>query len=160
MSKAKNLITSKTVEIAAPAEFVWDILVDLPGYGDWNPFTVAVESSLEVGDPVNLYIADPANPGQRFCVVEYLVAKEPGLLLSWEQRPSETSKDAARRDQYIEAVGADRCRYFTTDLFLGLNADRITEQFGDWVQHSFDALAEALKHHAEAKYAAQQGGQV
>lgn len=154
MSKAENIVTSVVVEIEAPAELVWQILVDLPQYHQWNPLTVAVESSLEIDAPVHLYIPDPAKPDTRFCVVEYLVAYEPNQLLSWEQRPTEDSKDAARRDQYIESLGPERCRYFTTDIFLGLNSDTIMQTFGPWVKQSFDAVANGLKQHAEALHAA------
>ncbi|MGH8810035.1 MAG: SRPBCC domain-containing protein, partial [Noviherbaspirillum sp.] len=64
------------------------------------------------------------------------------------------SKDAARRDQYIEALDAERCSYFTTDIFLGLNADAVMKNFGPWVKHGFDAVALSVKQRAEALYAA------
>jgi hypothetical protein len=153
MSKAKNIVTSKTVEIEAPAAIVWEVLTDLPRYRDWNPFTVKVESTLKLNEPVDLYIPIPGQPGQEMMVREWLVALEPGQLLSWEQRPTAESKDAARRDQYIESIGQERCRYFTTDIFLGLNADRIMEQFGGWVQASFDAAADGVKRQAETLFA-------
>jgi uncharacterized protein YndB with AHSA1/START domain len=154
MSKAENIVTSIKVEIDAPASVVWDVLVDLPRYEEWNPFTAKVESTLEVGDEVHLYIPAPGAPGEFIHVVEYMAAVEPCRLLSWEQRPSAVSKDAARRDQYIEAVGEERSTYFTTDIFLGLNADSIMKNFGPWVQQGFDALALGLKRQAEAVYAA------
>ena len=118
MSKAENIVTSIKVEIDAPASVVWDVLVDLPRYQEWNPFTARVESTLEVGDAVHLYIPDPAAPGEFIHVVETMAAVEPCQLLSWEQKPSATSKDAARRDQYIEALGPERSAYFTTNIFL------------------------------------------
>jgi hypothetical protein len=140
------------VEINAPASFVWDVLVDLPRYQEWNPFTVRVESTLKVGEPVHLYIADPANPGAEIHVVEHLVAYEPARLLAWEQRPTEESADAARRDQVLEELGDERCAYYTTDQFLGENADKIMATFGGWVKEGFDGIAAALKRHAEALY--------
>jgi uncharacterized protein YndB with AHSA1/START domain len=30
---------SATVDIAAPPDQVWDVLADLDGYPDWNPFS-------------------------------------------------------------------------------------------------------------------------
>ena len=44
------------IEIDAPPERVFDILVDLEAYPDWNPFTPRVESSLEIGAPVHLHV--------------------------------------------------------------------------------------------------------
>jgi hypothetical protein len=83
-------------------------------------------------------------------VNETLVAWEPERLLSWEQRPTDDNKDAARRDQYIEAEGPNRCRYFSTDQFLGLNADTIMQNHGGWVKQGFDACALDVKQRAEA----------
>ncbi|MFS2212975.1 SRPBCC domain-containing protein [Telluria sp. Tellsp104] len=153
MSKAENIVTSIKVEIDAPASVVWDVLVDLPRYPEWNPFTAKVESTLKVGDEIHLYIPAPGAPGEFIHVVEYMAAVEPCQLLSWEQRPGAGSKDAARRDQYIEALGPERSAYFTTDIFLGLNADSIMKNFGAWVQQGFDALALCLKTRAERVYA-------
>ncbi|SFV17296.1 SRPBCC domain-containing protein [Pseudoduganella namucuonensis] len=154
MSKAENIITSIKVEIDAPASLVWQVLVDLPRYHEWNPFTVRVESSLVVGAPVDLYVPNPATPGENLRIVEYIAAVEPERLLSWEQRPTAESKDAARRDQYVEALGPERSSYVTTDIFLGVNADEITKNFGAWVKHSFDAVALGVKQRAEALHAA------
>ena len=59
------------------------------------------------------------------------------------------NKDAARRDQYIEAIDANHCTYYTTDQFLGLNADTIMREHGAWVKIAFDQVAEDVKHRAE-----------
>jgi hypothetical protein len=153
MSKAKNIVTSIEVDIAAPASVVWEVLTDLPRYREWNPFTVQVDSTLKLGEPVDLHIPIPGQPGQEMVVREHLIAFEPGRLLSWEQRPTADNKDAARRDQYIEELGPERCRYFTTDIFLGLSGDQIMDTFGDWVKASFDAVAKGVKQRAETLYA-------
>ncbi|NLP64840.1 SRPBCC domain-containing protein [Paraburkholderia sacchari] len=153
MSKAQNIVTSVRVEIDAPASVVWDVLVDLPRYKEWNPYTVRIESTLKLGEPVHIYIPDPAQPGSEIHVFEHLVAYEPGQLLAWEQRPTAESKDAARRDQYIEALGDERSAYFTTDLFLGVNADSIMQSFGPWVKQGFDGIARGVKAQAERIYA-------
>lgn len=155
MSKAQNIVTSKVVEIDAPASVVWQVLTDLRRYQEWNPFTVRVESSLKVDDPVDLYIPIPGQEGQEMCVREWLVAYEPDQLLSWEQRTTPESKDCARRDQYIESLGPEKSRYFTTDIFLGLNQNRIMADFGAWVKTSFDSVADGVKRQAEMLYAQQ-----
>ncbi len=145
-----TLVTSVTVDIDAPAELVWDVLVDLERYGQWNPFTVKVESTLRMGEAVNLFLPDPVNPGQLVHVVEYLATCERPRQLSWEMYATADNPDAARRDQYIEATGAASCRYHTTDLFLGPTAQTVMEQHGPWVKQGFDAVAHSLKARAEA----------
>lgn len=160
MSESKNLVTSVKVQIEAPASLVWDILVDLDNYPQWNPYTVRVESTLKMGAPVNLFLPDPTRPGELIHVIEHLAAFEPAKQLSWELSASDLSPDAARRDQYIEATGDASCTYYTTDLFLGPTAPAVMEQHGPWVKQGFDAVAHSLKKRAEQLYANRASAQV
>ncbi|MFS8977911.1 SRPBCC domain-containing protein [Cupriavidus necator] len=157
MAKAENLVTSIQVEIEAPASLVWEVLTDVDRYAEWNSFCPGLKTSGRLGDLVCMQVRIPGTD-QTIPVNEYLVAYEPERLLSWEQRPTDANKDAARRDQYIETVGPGRCRYFTTDLFLGLNADTIMREHGAWVKQGFDQVARDVKARAEALHARQRAG--
>ncbi|AOK34844.1 MULTISPECIES: SRPBCC domain-containing protein [Burkholderia] len=153
MTKPSNLVTSITVDIDAPAAVVWEVLTDFPRYGEWNTFCIGFETTGKLGDFVHMQIRIPGTETV-IPVDEILVAYEPERLLSWEQRPTDDNKDAARRDQYIDATGAERCRYFTTDQFLGVNADTIMQHHGAWVKQGFDQCARDVKRRAEALHAA------
>ena len=153
MTAEKNLVRSVTVDIAAPAEFVWSVLIDLARYPQWNPYTVKVESSLQLGEPVNLFLPNPGRPGELLHVIEHLVDFEPHRLLAWEMHASADNPDAARREQLIERTGPVSCRYHTTDQFLGPTADQVMANHGPWVQQGFDAVAHALKIRAQTLYA-------
>lgn len=152
MSKAENIVTSIRVEIEAPVSIAWEILIDLKRYSEWNSFCLAAESTMQIGDLVNMQCRIPGTD-TIIPINEYLVACEPEQLLSWEQRPVPENKDAARRDQYLEALGPERCAYFNTDIFLGVNQDTITAEHGAWVKVAFDNVALDLKKRAEALYA-------
>ena len=156
MTKAANLVTSITVDIDAPASVVWEVLTDFPRYAEWNSFCVGLDTTGCLGDLVYMQVRIP-DTDTVIPVNEYLVAWEPEQLLSWEQRPTDDNKDAARRDQYVEANGADRCRYVTTDQFLGVNADTIMQNHGAWVKQGFDKCAHDVKRRAEALHAARRG---
>ncbi len=144
------------VEIEAPAAVVWDVLVDLPRYPEWNPFCVHCESTLEMGAPVRMTIASPWDPADRNQVVEYLCAFEPERLLSWKMDWSETWPYAGRRDQVIERLGPNRSAYYTTDAFLGDSGIHIMRFGHGWIKAGFDATARALKARAEAIWAERQ----
>ncbi len=143
---------SKSVDIAAPAQIVWDILVDLPRYGEWNPFCIAADSTFRIGDPINMTMkylwSDETAP-----IVEYVCLFDPPRQLSWKMDWSEEWPYAGRRDQYVEATGPASCRYWTTDAFLGDSAIHIVRFGKSWIEAGFNQTADALKERAEAIYA-------
>ena len=149
MTKSANLVTSITVEINAPASLVWEVLTDLENYPHWNSFCFSARCGMQINDMVEMLTRHPET-GETWPVNEYLVTCEPELRLAWEQRPVPENKDAARRDQYVQAIDANRCTYFTTDQFLGVNADTIMAEHGAWVKKAFDQVARDLKKRAEA----------
>lgn len=146
-------VRSATVEIDAPASVVWEVLTDLDNYPSWNPFCIAVESTLEIGAPVNMTLADYSGATETFPYTEYVCAVVPERLLSWELRPTELSAQAARRDQVIEPIDENRCRYYSTDAFLGEEAHQIMADSGAWVKRAFDDTAVALKKRSETLHA-------
>jgi hypothetical protein len=152
-----NEVRSITVAIDAPARVVWQVLTDLPRYGEWNPFCVKAESTLEMGAPVHMQLSnfwsDELAPN-----CEFVCAFEPERRLAWELPWSETWPYAARRDQIIEATGPASCTYHSTDAFYGDSGVHVMRFAGPWVKASFDATARALKQRAEALYAAERGG--
>ena len=78
-----NVARSEVIEIAAPASVVWNILTDLPRYGDWNPFCVKAISTLEIGAPIEMHLTNFWN-NEIAINTEYVCANEPERLLSWE----------------------------------------------------------------------------
>lgn len=148
-----TLVRSVTVEIGAPCEVVWDVLTDLDRYPQWNPFCLAAVSTLAMGAPVEMVLADYTGAGGTLLNTEYVCAFVPERLLSWELRATHESPYAARRDQIIEPAGEESCRYYSTDAFLGEFAHDIMADTGAWVKRAFDDTAIALKRRSELVYA-------
>ena len=144
---------SKTVEIAAPADLVWDILVDLPRYGAWNPFCIAAASTLEIGAPIVMTMRNPWNDDTAQ-ITEYVCVVDRPRRLSWKMDWSEAWPYAGRRDQYLETLGPERCSYRTTDAFLGDSGVHIMRFGNGWIEAGFNATADALRAYAEARHAA------
>jgi len=147
------LVASEPVEIAAPASLVWEILTDMPRYGEWNPFCVWAQSTLEMGAPVHMRLVNYADPGSLAPNCEFICAFEPERLLSWELPDNPAWPYPARRDQMIEALGPERCRYQSTDAFTGPNGIHVMRFAGPWVTRAFNDTARALKVRAEAMHA-------
>ena len=146
---------SETVTIHAPASLVWTIVTDLPRYNEWNPWGIRAVSTLELGAPIEMTLISYATAGGPTVPnLEYICAFEPERLLSWEFPNLDYWPYPARRDQVIEATGADSCTYYSTDAFLGSNGIHVFRFAGPWVKRAFDDTAIALKARAEAMYAA------
>jgi hypothetical protein len=149
----ETLVRSITVEIDAPSDVVWGVLVDLDRYPLWNPFCVSAVSTLETGAPVDMVLTDYARGEGTFTNTEFVCAVVPERLLSWELVATPESPYAARRDQVIERVDANLCRYYSTDAFLGDHAHEIMAATGSWVKRAFDDTALALKRRSELVHA-------
>jgi uncharacterized protein YndB with AHSA1/START domain len=147
-----HVVTSVTVEIAAPAAFVWDVLVDYPNYPQWNPYTVRVATTLAVGDPIDLTLPAVDGSGGTFVNREYVRVVDPPHHLRYDTA-EEMPGIFAVRDQWITPLGTGRCAYHTTDTISGKYADQVMELTGAWIKAGFDSVANALKARVEQLFA-------
>ena len=143
-----HLMDSGTVEIDAPQAFVWDVLVDFDRYPEWNPFTVRVDTRLEVGADVVLHLPDPAQPGETFTTTEVMRVIDAPHHLQYDTAESMQGIFAVR-DQWVADLGDGRSSYRTTDVFSGEHAQAVHDLQGQWVEEGLRAVAHALKARAE-----------
>ena len=72
------------VEIDAPPERVWSVLVDLPSYREWNPFIVDAGGNVAAGETLSLRMA---LPGRRpMTITPRLLVAERNRELRWRGR--------------------------------------------------------------------------
>lgn len=143
------IVVSDTVEINAPVSLVWQVLIDFPKYGDWNPFCPKAEATLGYRAPIHMQVKDYIHPGAFHEITEYICAVEENKRLSWSAPFYEEWPYAARRDQYLEETGPSSCSYHSTDEFLGETGIHVMRFAGPWVKLGFDETAYALKAHSE-----------
>lgn len=144
-----HVVTSVTVEIAAPASFVWDVLVDYANYPQWNPYTIAVKTTLKIGEPIDLTLPATDGSDTTFVNREFIRVVDPPHHLRYDTA-EEIPGVFGVRDQWITELGPDRCAYHTTDTISGKYADIVMEKTGDWIKAGFDSVANALKARVES----------
>ena len=71
-------------EIDAPPSRVWDVLVDLSAYRDWNPFIVDASGTVAVGETLSLSMALPG--WSPMSIAPRLLVVEPARELRWKGR--------------------------------------------------------------------------
>jgi uncharacterized protein YndB with AHSA1/START domain len=141
-------IVSDTVEIDAPQELVWSVIVDFERYGEWNPYTFRVDAVLELGAEVLLHLPDPSKPGESFTTLEHMRVIDAPHHLQYDTGSS-FAPMLAIRDQWVEDLGNGRSSYRTTDVFQGPGADAVFAMQQEWVTAGFNVTAYALKDRAE-----------
>ncbi|NKE61980.1 SRPBCC domain-containing protein [Lentzea sp. PSKA42] len=139
-----HLIESVTVEIDAPAAFVWDVLLDYPNYPQWNPYTVSVSTTLAIDSPIDLTLPKPDGSEGTWVSREYIREVVPPRLLRYDTGDTFPGL-LGTRDQVITPLGSERCSYRTFETFTGKYADAVHAAQGAWVKKGFDAVAHALR---------------
>ena len=143
----RHTVSSNAVEIDAPAERAWQVLTDFERYGEWNPFTTRVGTTLEIGAPVDMHVWLGPLPVRQAARIS---AIEPPRLLAWGVTMGPRWLLVAHREQRLEELGDSRCRYVTSDAFNGLLVPLLVLLVGGFIRRGFDAMGAALKARAES----------
>lgn len=145
------VVESVAVEIDAPAAFVWEVLTDYASYPLWNPYTIKVDTTLAVDSPIDLTLPNPDGGGGTFVSREYIRVVDPPRLLRYDTGDTFPGLSGVR-DQWITALGPDRCGYTTRETFTGELARPVLAAQCPWVKAGFDAVAHALRDRATALF--------
>ena len=132
--------------INAPKKKVWEVLSDFPSYKKWNPFTVQIDSSLELGSEVFLTVK--MKPDKNTTIrTEYLKAYDPEEKMVWGFDHGLVLK--AERTQRLISIDEKTTRYENEDKISGLASPLVQILYGKWIQRGFDSLCIALKSYIE-----------
>jgi hypothetical protein len=69
------------IEIDAPPEEVWAVLMDFPSYAEWNPMVVGIAGEPEVGSRLEVKIA--IKNGRRLTFRPTVVEHQGGRRFAW-----------------------------------------------------------------------------
>ena len=135
------------VDIAAPPQRVWDVLVDLDRYEAWNPFTPKVVTDLDPGSPVEITVV---LGGKRVMQVEEMVEATPPERLVWKTTWGGPLLLRAQRTQTLEPLGGGGTRYVSEDVMHGPLVPLVHWIHGRSLTDGFQAMADALASRCEA----------
>jgi hypothetical protein len=141
------------IDIDASVQKVWDIIVDLGRYPEWNPFTPRVGAKkIVVGDE---FLLDCQMTEKQ------LLKDEREVFLAYEPEQHKlcwgTSRTRGRpgiksyRWQICEALEGDRTHFINYEEFHGILAPLVNLLYGKKLQRAFDSYCRALKKRAESQ---------
>lgn len=136
------------IGIAAPADVIWDLLYDLPGWSRWNPLYPEVEGKLSIGATLRVTEAVPGRPTRT--ITPTVVDWEPPAQILWRHNDGVMSRCV--RYQEIEALSETGCVFSNGAFFHGLLGERAAKSQRAAIYRGYEALGEAVKRHAEQLY--------
>jgi hypothetical protein len=135
------------IGIDRPAASVWDVLVDIDKWPEWNPFARA-RGRLVVGEKLNVEIRPPGKKPMSFRPT--VVKLDPGRELRWLGHLGLPGLFDGEHGFRVVAESAGRCRFEHFETFRGVLAWPILWLAGDATRRGFEAMNRALKARAEA----------
>ncbi|WP_216903065.1 SRPBCC domain-containing protein [Nocardia alni] len=139
-------VIDESVEIDAPAATVWQVLTDFPRYGEWNPFCVAAETTLEPGAPIDMRVRllGPGPMKQR----EFIRTSTPGVGFSYSMKPMPLGALHSLRTQTLTPVGEERCRYDSHFELDGWLLPVVSGLMGSALRRGFGGMTAAVAERA------------
>jgi hypothetical protein len=137
---------ARTVEIDAPDDRVWDVLVDFAAYPEWNPFVTSVAGAPIVGSRLKIRLRPAGRRGMTFR--PRVLAATPRRELRWLGRALIPGLFDGEHSFVIEPTGPSSCRLVQGETFRGL----LVGLFGSGLAataEGFNQMNQALKDRAE-----------
>lgn len=132
-----------SILIRAPAERIWALLADAPGYPAWNSTVERIDGRIARGETVTVHVKP--NPGRAFPVV--VTTFEPSRLMVWTGAMPLGLFKGERTFTLTPAAG-EGVTFAMREAFTGLLAPLIGRTIPD-LQPAFDRFAADLKARAE-----------
>ncbi|HVT36297.1 MAG TPA: SRPBCC domain-containing protein [Nevskiaceae bacterium] len=147
-------IIEKTIDIDAPAAVVWEVLTDLPRYGEWNPFQVSVKSTLKPGDAIDMQVALMAKPQRQ---VEWMKEYVEGRRFAYCMKPVPGGALSSFRSHDVEPLPNNRTRYRSYFHLQGWLKPVVLMLFRKNLERGFAGASAGVQRQAESLWAARRG---
>jgi len=139
------MIIQQTVDIAAPPQRVWDVMIDVERWPEWTSSVTSVE--VLDGGPLRVGSRARIRQPRLAAAVWTVTTIEPGRYFEWRSvLPGLTSIGGHR----IEILRAERCRVVLSVEWKGVLAPLIHLIYGELSRRYVTTEAEGLKRRAEA----------
>jgi len=135
------------IDIDAPVERVWSLLVDFPAYPRWNPFVRSIEGILEAGQSLKVFIQPQGANGMRFQPT--VLAVQPNRELRWKGKLFLPGLFDGEHCFKLEEKPGGGLTFHQSETFSGILVPLFRRSLDGSTKQGFVAMNEALKREAE-----------
>lgn len=136
-----------TLTVNAPMETVWRVISDLDAYGEWNPFVVACDSTLEVNSPIKMQVK--IVPFFAFPQKETIFSHDPSRQLSYGISLPFNALSSVRSHK-VEVLTPGVTEYRSTFELSGWLSPLVKWMLKSRLKKGFDGMAEGLQVRSES----------
>ena len=136
------------IDIDATPETVWNVLTDLDGYSDWNPFITSAAGNVAVGERLTNRLQAPGGKAMTFKPT--VTAAETAQTFEWLGRLVLPGIFDGRHRFDLEATPSGGTRLVHSEHFNGLLVRFLRKSLDTQTHQGFLAMNQALKSRAEA----------
>ena len=143
------------IDIDASPERVWQVLIDLRAYPEWNPFIVRAEGEAEEGRRLRLRM-QPVG-ARAVSLAPVVVEATSGRRLRWRGRIGLPGIFDAEHVFSLESRGGGRTRLTQSEQFTGLLVPFMARSLDGHTLPAFGAMNQALKQRVEQEVVPRRG---
>jgi hypothetical protein len=134
------------IDVRAPADVVWQVLLDFERYPEWNPFIRNISGDARAGGRLRVHVAPSGERGLTFRP-RVLVA-EPGRELRWRGRLFVPGLFDGEHAFVITPHSPTSCRLVQSERFSGVLV-ALTAGTMSGTRDGFERMNRALRRRAE-----------
>ncbi len=142
------------IEIDAPVEHVWAVLMDFDTFPEWNPFIRRVHGNAEVGSRLDMVIGASGTRGMRFRPTVKKVV--PNRELRWLGRLG-LPRLFGEHIFEIEPLGPIRSKFIQRERFRGLLVPLLARSLNRDARRGFEEMNHALRARAATPFESHPG---
>jgi len=135
------------IEIEAPPERVWGVLVDFASYPEWNPLVRSAAGVPQQGARLRIVVQPSGGKAMRFSPV--VLVAEPGRELRWLGRFLFPGVFDGEHCFLIEPMGAGKVLFRQNERFSGILVGLVRGSLDRDTRRGFEEMNQALKRRAE-----------
>jgi hypothetical protein len=135
------------IEIAAPLQRVWSVLMDLPGHQRWNPFVRSIEGIPRVGEMLKIVVQAPGGRSIRFR--PRVLAVDTTHEFRWKGKFFVQGLFDGEHFFLLEARPDGGVRFQQGETFSGLLVPFLKSSLEGATKEGFIAMNQAIKREAE-----------
>ncbi len=135
------------IEIEAPIERVWALLIDFPSHSRWDLFVRSIEGTLEVGQSLKVFIQPPDANGMQFRPT--VLAAEPNRELRWKGKLLLPGLFDGEHYFRLEEKPGGGITFHQGEVFSGILVPFFRRSLDGATKQGFVAMNEAIKREAE-----------